>query len=545
MAGAMLLVGITGLLLGTAALMRDAAGRGYSPLWFLLPGVGLGYVQENWAEIGWAALLRVLGVALMLLGAGLMIARDPLLLSHPQRLFGTPTSATMAGSQHAELNSYIGSEEAILLAIRNDANPHLTGRVNGQHFHYQRVELVDGVLSAQQGEGFIPELEVRVLLPEDPLPVHERKTIYVRPGDEQAPEIHLSWLPAGQELPETRIITGGYRMELHLAPLDRYQLKGFLQLLLPDIERSFLSGEFIAHTNRLRYVDGQVDLRFDHPDTLDYLAEQYLASQFPAGMIRQTELLGTTMRRREGTGTSHVRIALTNGRVEERTLHMERTEVGWVMRPGNVAVVVLEPGETADVRAPQVRRPERRDDTPEVPASITVTFAELGRYRGQQVTVLREAAAPQQQGIVRGLERNRLLLETTLGSGTLEYFVEQSELYGLRLANGQQVLISDGARRPSTDASPAGKNAGESTRGNISGSAGDSTDDSALAEPSPYAGLIGRMVRITGHDGRSRTGVLSRVTAAHLTLEVPVGSGTLEYYYRPEEVAALEQVVRP
>lgn len=537
MAGAMLLVGLTGLLLGTAALMRDAAGRGYSPLWFLLPGVGLGYVQENWSEVGWAALLRVLGVALMLLGAGLMVARDPLLLSQPHRLFGATTPSTMAGSQRAELNTYVGSEEAILLAIRNDANPHLTGRVNGQPFQYQRVELVDGVLSAQQGEGFIPELEVRILLREDPLPVRERKTFYVRPGDEQVPEIHLSWLPPGQELPETRIITGGYRMELHLAPLDRYQLKGFLQLLLPDIERSFLSGEFIAHTNRLRYVDGQVDLRFDHPDTLTYLVDQYLANQFPPGMVRQMDVLGTTMRRREGTGTSHVRIALTNGRVEERTLHMERTDVGWVMRPGSVAVVVLEPGDTAaEVRVPQVRRPERRNDTPEAPAPITVEFAELGRYSGQQVTVLRQAAAPQ-QGIVRGLQRDRLVLETTLGSGTLEYFVDRHELHGLRLANGQQVLISDGAGPQQGDV------AALQARGERPASA--TRDDAERAEPSPYAELVGRMVRITGQDGRSRSGVLSRVTAAHLTLEVPVGSGTLEYYYRPEEVAALEQVVRP
>src|SRR5690606_24646107 len=133
-----------------------------------------------------------LGVALLLLGAGLMVARDPLLLSQPGRLFGAATAPVMAGSQRAELNTYVGSEEAILLAIRNDANPHLTGRVNNRDFRYDRVELVDGVLSVQQGEGFIPELEVRILLPENPLPLRERRTFYVRPGDEQAPEVHLS-----------------------------------------------------------------------------------------------------------------------------------------------------------------------------------------------------------------------------------------------------------------------------------------------------------------------------------------------------------------
>jgi hypothetical protein len=536
MAGAMLLLGVTILVLGTMALMRDAAGRGHSPLVFLLPLVGLPYVQENWQEVWWAALLRVFGVALLLLGAGLMVARDPLVLEQPSRLFGAGSNVVLAGSQRAELNTFVGSEEAILLAIRNDDNPHLTGRLNGRDFHYQRVELVDGVFSAQQGDGFIPELEVRILLPENPLPVRERKSIYVRPGDEHPPEVHLSWRNPGQDLPETQIITGGYRMELHLAPLDRYQLSGFMQLILPDTRHSFLSGEFIASTNRLRYVNGNVDLSFDHPDTLNYLVDQYLAGQFPSGMVRQLDILDTTLRRREGTGTSHVRIALTNGRVEERVLQMERTEVGWVMRPGSATVTVLEAGEQGEMRlaTPSRAVPARQETVADVPAPVALPFAELLRFSGQQVTVLRASGEPQ-QGIVRGMQRGRLVLETTVGSGTLEYFVEQADLVGLRLASGQQVTVLDGARTdplpaPAPAIAPAADVA-EAT-------------SSEQAEPSPHAGLVGRMVRITSHDGRSRTGVLSAATATQLTLEVPVGSGTLEYYYRPEEVDALEQVAR-
>lgn len=124
------------------------------------------------------------------------------------------------------------------------------------------------------------------------------------------------------------------------------------------------------------------------------------------------------------------------------------------------------------------------------------------------------------------------MLETTVGSGTLEYFVEQADLVGLRLASGQQVTVVDGA--PADPApTPAAVPAPETVE-----------TTPVEGEPSPHAGLVGRMVRITGHDGRSRTGVLSAATATQLTLEVPVGSGTLEYYYRPEEVDALEQVAR-
>ena len=163
----------------------------------------------------------------------------------------------------------------------------------------------------------------------------------------------------------------------------------------------------------------------------------------------------------------------------------------------------------------------------------------MARFSGQRVTVLRASGEPQ-RGIVRGLQRGRLVLETTVGSGTLEYFVEQADLAGLRLASGQQVFIADGA-------STVAENDARAPTAAL-----DATDMRAVTEtipaeelaPSPHASQVGRMVRITGHDGRSRTGVLTAATAIQLTLEVPVGSGTLEYYYRPEEVDALEQVAR-
>src|SRR5690606_8588604 len=110
-----------------------------------------------------------------------------------------------------------------------------------------------------------------------------------------------------------------------------------------------------------------------------------------------------------------------------------------------------------------------------------------------------------------------------------------ADLVGLRLGNGQQVTVADGGTEDEMASGVDIAPAPEASAGAV---------PAEEAAPSAHAGLIGRLVRITGHDGRSRTGVLSAATATQLTLEVPVGSGTLEYYYRPEEVDALEQVTR-
>ncbi|MCH8543246.1 MAG: hypothetical protein LAT61_06740 [Alcanivorax sp.] len=548
----MLIIGLTLLLLGTFGLMRDIAAKGRSALVFLLPLAGLRHVQENWADVWWAALMRVFGVALMLLGLGLAVARDPLLMQEPQRLFSvtaTGQGGVLAGSQRAELNAFVSSEEAIRIAIRNDDDPRLSGNINGRAFRYDRVELINGVFSAQQGEGFIPDLEVRIMLRENPMPITQRRTLLVRPGDENPPEIHLSWREQGSDLPETQIIREGYRMELHLAPLDHNQLTGFLQLILPDTRRSFLSGDFSAYTNRLRYVNNQVDLTFDHPDTLNYLAREHLRSQFPEGMISHVEVLETRMQRREQIGSTRMRITLRNGRVEERLLRLERSSVGWAMRPGATEITVVQAGEQGDLRlitsAP--RRKDGEGDTRPAspPPPITLPFTDFGQYTGRQVELLRTDGS-RQSGILRTVDGDRLMLETTVGSGSLTYAVSSRELVMLQLTDGQQIFAEGHAPQDQqqarkqaapTPASEDAQDAGEAS----AATAGQVVPEVVSDELRRYKALTGRQVRISGQDGRVRTGVLRSVDERQLTLEVPVGSGALEYYYRLEEIANLEQ----
>lgn len=544
---ATLIAGLTLVLLGTLALMRDIAGRGRSPLWFLLPLVGLRYVQEHFTEVWWAALMRVLGVALVLIGLGLALVRDPLLLQSPQRLFsGEHTVPVLAGSQRADLNTFVSSEDAIRIAIRNDGNPRLSGNLNGQPFVYDRVELVNGVLTAQQGEGFISDLSVRIMLHEDPLPITQRRTLLVRPDDPAPPEIHVSWRAPGSDLPETRIIRSGYRMELQLAPLDTHRLTGFLQLILPDTRRSFLSGDFTAHTNRLRYVDGRVDVTFDHVDTLNYLVREHLQGQFPEGTIREIRILETRMLRRESAATSRARIVLLNGRIEERTLQLTRAEVGWSVRPGRGEVTVIEEGEQGGLRRVDSTPRPAPTESAGPPPPITQPFQALDQYQGRQVRMTRTDGS-RQTGIIRGMSRERLLLETTVGSGTLSYAVGADEVRMLELSDGQRIYI-EGHGPAAATASDAGV-ADQMTDERVDLAAEPDAAEESVADDAevalPFSDFIGRQVRVQGRDGRQRTGVVTDVSASQLTLEVPVGSGTLEYYYRHEEIADLEQVSSP
>lgn len=519
MAGVLLVLGLALFCAGTLFCMRSARDRGDSPVVFLLPFASLPLVREHWSELWWAAFSRLAGVALLLLGVGILLIRDPLILEHPGRVFSSAFQEELAGSRRVDLTSYVSAEEAIRVAIREDRNPELSGRVHGREFAYDRVQIVDGVISIRQGSGFLPELEVRILLPEDPLPIRQRTSFFVRPGDEGPPEVHLSWREPGAAFPETEIIRGGYRMEIQLAPLDSGQLSGFLQLILPDAERSFLSGDFNAFTHNLRYQAGRVDISHDHPDTLEYVADEFLRSRFPSGVVRDMTFSGTRMDSIRGTGMTRVQIQLDDGRIEEREITLDRADIGWVVRPGAMETRVVRSGE-GNGREP--------DEAPAYDRDVeTIRFGDLDRYRGERVTVMRHDRDPR-SGVVRGLGDDGLYLEAQVGDSTLEFHVTKEELAALVLQDETQVVLEETMREVTEQEEAFAR---EET-GEPSAQVRDDVEE--------YRELEGREVRIRSVEGRTRSGRLVKVSDDLLTLEVRVGAGRMEYFFRPDEIESLE-----
>src|SRR5690554_1033412 len=123
MVSTLLIIGLTLFLMGTVMLAMDAQHRSRSSLMFALPLAGSSYIRQFWADVWFAAVLRITGIALLVVAVAVLVARDPLLLEQPRRLFATGSASEMLGSKQAELNTFANSQEAVLLAIRADANP--------------------------------------------------------------------------------------------------------------------------------------------------------------------------------------------------------------------------------------------------------------------------------------------------------------------------------------------------------------------------------------------------------------------------------------
>lgn len=546
MASTLLIIGLTLFLMGTVMLAMDAQHRGRSSLMFALPFAGASYIHHFWSDVWLPALLRVIGICLVVVSAAVVVAQDPQVLEQPRRVFGVASGGDMVGSKRTEINTFANSQEAVLLAIRSDDNPLLTGRLRGKQFAYRQARLVNGVLSVQQGEGFIPEVEVRILLDLDPaLITKERKTIFVRPSDDVAPELQITWRDGPEGVPHSEIIRSGYQMELQLTRRDPQTLAGFLQVILPDPDRSYLSGELTVRTNYLRYVRDRVDLTWDHPDTLEYVGRQYLETQFPENTIRRLTFRDTRLLMSESGGVSTATVELVNGRIEERVLQFDRADIGWAVRPGSMQTTVLR--EAADSTLRLVQPGATASRTPaavEVPPPVTVAFADLETLNGRPVKVFQRDGRVR-EGVLRGIRRNRLLVESIVEGGTVELSFAEAELSHLLLASGQQVLLAGvEAIVPATGEQPVQSReavpAAEPAQATVEQPQSEiETEGTAV-----YAALLGKQVTITSRDTRTRTGVLTAVTERELTLSVRVGAGNLEYFYAPADIVSIEEAGR-
>lgn len=514
----LIVAGVSLLIIATAGLVRRAASRGHSTLLFLLPLAGWRQVQAHWESYGPLALLRVLGLVCLLTGAGLF---------YLQREVLTPAVApgqVLRGAKDAPASAFVHSPEASLLIARGEGRP-LSGRLHGTGLDpAARVTLINGVLSVQEGEGFLPERSLSLLLGWRAEDIDERRTLLVDPGQTDGPAVHLSWTPEGGRYPETRIFHGGYRLELALAPLGEGRFSGTLQLLLPDAGKSYLVGNFTAHADHLRYRDGAVDLFFDHPDTLAWVARQYLRTQYPDGAVESVVVENVNLRRADGHGQVQARVALRDGTVERLGMALEEGPAGWAVTPGTLDRQVLDGqgGDAGEPAAAGAASPDR--PAPRVERSLA-RFDELAAHVGEPVTVV-EAGGQTHQGQLIRVGADRLWLNRRIGAGQVELTLAASRVAAVRLADGTRLLPpGDG---PAADG----------------GKLDERAPAAAPAGPATLAGAeqwIGRRVTVTLTSGERRQGVLRALDQRRLTLAVPMGAGSMEYFFPIEDIETLKE----
>lgn len=269
----------------------------------LLPPLTLVFVLRHWARARSAMLLCGLGIIPLVVGMTLLASKDAERLAAIIRLDWLKPVA----------------EQPAELAID------LRGELNGEAFHPQQGELIDGVLSLREGQDFFAQRELHIRLPRVP---NGAVRLDVLPNDEgDLPEIELSWLLPEQDLPEARRINRGYTLHLDLQPLAPNRLVGDFHLVLPPRLKTSLSGKVELYRDGLRYDGDVVSRAFDSRDTIAYVVRDYLQRRFASRDVQLAKLPPFTF---TGVELNLPVEASVGGRSERLVLTLRKREgLGW------------------------------------------------------------------------------------------------------------------------------------------------------------------------------------------------------------------------
>ncbi|WP_447749245.1 MFS transporter [Pseudomonas nicosulfuronedens] len=263
----LILLGLLLVLAGYVWLIARAFERSlFWGLASLLPPLALLFVLVHWRRARSAVALGSLGCIPLVVGLTMLASQDSARLEAILRL------------------EWLKPEPVAKPELAID----LRGELNGKRFVPEQAEFIDGVLSLREGQDFYAHRELQVRLA---APVSGPVRLDVLPDDKGSlPEIEVSWLAPGQDLPEAVRLQRGYSLHLDLIPKAPNRMEGAFHLVLPTEMQTTLSGTLEVFTDRLRYRNGEVDTRFDSRDTLRYVLQDYLQRRFVRRDVAITRL---------------------------------------------------------------------------------------------------------------------------------------------------------------------------------------------------------------------------------------------------------------
>ncbi len=535
----LLLVGLA-LFVGGAAMYFVHAAKNDSR-WIagsiFFPPVVFIYYRRHWDELWQAGLLQSSGLIMAVAGALMMWsqATQPGGIVHGtgEEIFSTAYAGQNTG--------FVDSERAQKLLVRHGPGQPVAGRVHGDVFRPDRVELLDGVLRLREGTGFFPRREIAVFFAEtlNADDGHIKQVISPQTGD--APEVHLSWLDNQGSL-ETAIFRHGYRLEMDLAPLARNKLGGYVQLVLPDQAESYAAGDVVVVTSNLRYLGENVDRHYDHEDTLRFVAEEYVDSQYGVANIDEIAFENVSLDVLEGRGELLATVTLKDNRIGRHVVKIARNEFGWnVLTPESMAATeaagyrsvysALPPASVPSQQAPPVVA-ARAVTVPARKSSVrTLEFSQLASLTGQG-TIAEYRNGRKEQGVLRGMRKDRLVLEAQKGGGVVEYLLSAQDLLQLQMNSGEIVRVAAAAvvTAPPASGSALPINAG----------AGGASVSPASSGERNFTPFMNKAVKVVTTEGKTVNGVLRSLNDNRLVIEVMVGSGKVDYNIPVDQLTTID-----
>lgn len=545
----LILIGISIFLSGFSLYLRQIfqRDRALAYVSLLLPPVSWFYLKNDWPRFKIAAYVQLLG--LVVLCSGIMF-----LLSANNDIRTRPIIEINPAEEHpsSQLSENIGSTFRTRIGAASvRATDPLQGKLNGQEFIYQNAEYIGDVLHFSQIGGYYAQMDVLFLLKSHPL--KEWSEFLISPNDENAPEIHVSWIEPGDSIPHTKIYRQGYSLDLQVEEFEENRLRARMELILPGANTSYLVGTFQAYLSHLRYVDGKIDTRWNSEETLRYIAKQYLKERYELrdlNVIKYGE--GKFYNLFDTIPEAKISALASNSAGEQVALHFSfnKENEGWQVDPNRSDFTAAYEQD----RETQTRKRERNvvQRTKPKPAPKPAPTANPVSTATDSNTLVKpevEANQTQTAPSAENIANRKIITQSDLTNGEHSPVQNSVENNAPQSEGIQSQTLAQHTVNPN-QASIAPENENNHANPGVPISAPTTAPEEKkqlseeekliLAREKQVQPFIGKMVTVTSQSGRVVHGVFKEIRKKKLVIESRVAAGKVEYFVALKELQNIE-----
>ena len=424
MEAAVFVGGLSLYLVATVIYLRDAHRK--SPVWawvsVLVPPIAMVYYTIYWQRRWPLFTAHSLAIALMVLG-GLLVLR-----AHPHQFDNSFLAGLRDSVAPASRNLPMDVEVEEFASTRR-ISPYIGridgvmgGRLFGDPIRIENVELVDGILRFQKGQGFYPRREVAIFLGITEYDVDDRWELNINPATQESPIIHVSRYDARSGELKTDVYDQGYWLELVLSDRRDNEVSGFIRLLLPGDSKDFIAGNFESYTSRLRYSGDEVDRFHDSVDTIEHVANQHLDSRFRKA-VKDVSFMETHYLAHIAvpTGKTIAQLKLIDNSVHTITLNLFKGEQGWTVDTHSTDDLTLA------IQTLMQKPPAAGPALPEPEPEDVFGGQDYEQLIGKRIKVT-SSEGKIREGLLSQVERSQLVLHQPMAQGFVDIHLPRRQI---------------------------------------------------------------------------------------------------------------------
>lgn len=213
----------------------------------------------------------------------------------------------------------------------------------GESARWERIEWNAEVVRFSTGGPGIPAAMLQIRLPAGWEKTSAASTLSVTPTDPNPPVVELlTYDAAAGDEPVVKVFKRGYWLDLAVTETQDTFLAGRIKLVLPSAYKTWLSGDFVANPEGIRYVNGELDRHYDSTQTLARIGASHVNAflwRWMEGAPQVSNLhFQTSYEPISGQGLARVNLGAFG--LFDLPLSFRKTESGWYVVPDAVPVVV-------------------------------------------------------------------------------------------------------------------------------------------------------------------------------------------------------------